>query len=106
MLAVRQHTMRLEELMNFGDRVDLATVSFTPELLRCLPRHVACKYRALPVSQAADSLRLAIAAPPDLDAVDSLTHILKRPLEFCAADEQQLGLFLERLYGPNAGGSR
>ncbi len=98
--------MRLEGLMNLGDRVDLSTVNFTPELLRCLPRHVAYEYRALPVSQAADSLRLAIAAPPDLDAVDSLTHILRRPLAFCAADEQQLDLFLGRLYGSNAGGSR
>jgi general secretion pathway protein E/type IV pilus assembly protein PilB len=98
--------MRLEDLMNFGKRVDLTTVSFTPDLLRCLPRHVARQYRALPVSQTADCLRLAIAAPPDLDAVDSLTHILKRSLEFCAADEQQLGAFLDRLYGSNAGGSR
>ncbi len=98
--------MRLEGLMNFGDRVDLSTVNFTPELLRCVPRPVARKYRALPVSQGADSLRLAIAAPPDLDAVDSLAHILKRPLEFCAADEQQLDVFLGRLYGSDAGGSR
>ena len=98
--------MRLEDLINFGERVDLTTVNFTPDLLRCLPRHVAPQYRALPVSQTADSLRLAIAVPPDLDAVDSLTHILKRSLEFCAADEQQLDVFLDRLYGSNRGASR
>jgi hypothetical protein len=98
--------MPLEYLMNFGDEVDLAKVDFTPELLRCVPRNVARKYRALPVSHTADCLRLAVAPPLDLDVVDSLTHLLKRPLEFCAAGERELEVFLERLYGPNSEGSR
>lgn len=99
--------MCFEDLMNFGsERIDLSTVSFTPELLQCIPRHVARRYRALPIYEASGSLGIAIAGPLELDMADSLTYLLKRSLEFRAADEEQLGVFLERLYGAREGGER
>ncbi|HWW00890.1 MAG TPA: hypothetical protein VNZ64_14435 [Candidatus Acidoferrum sp.] len=81
-----------------GERIDLSTVHFTPELLRCVPRHLALKYRVLPVHDSAERLRVAVAGPPDFDAVDSLTYVLKREIEFRPTDEQQLDTFLQRLY--------
>jgi hypothetical protein len=99
--------MRFEDLMNFGsERIDLSTVNFTPELLQCIPGHVARRYRALPIYETSDCLGIASAGPPELDTVDSLPHILKRSLEFRAADEGQLGVFLERLYGSSEGEER
>lgn len=93
--------------MGFGSqRVDLSTINFTPGLLRCVPKHVARKYRALPIFETSDSLGIAIAGPPDLDMIDSLSHVLKRPLEFRAADEQQLVTFLGQHYGIEEGGQR
>ena len=99
--------MHLENLMNFGgEEIDLSTVNFTPQLIGCVPRHVACKYRALPVFETSGSLGIAIARPVELDAVDSLSHLLRRELEFRIAEEQQLSTFLGRLYGANARGEQ
>jgi type IV pilus assembly protein PilB len=88
-------------LMKFGaEIVDLTQVDFTPELLRCIPADVARKYRVLPVSDLLGRLSIALADPEDFNTIDSLIHILKKPeLEIRIADEQQLDIFLQRLYG-------
>jgi len=93
--------------MNFGgEEIDLATVNFTPQLIGCVPRHIACKYRALPVFEVPDALGIAIARPIELDTIDSLSHLLRRELEFRLADGEQLGVFLGRLYGADERGER
>jgi hypothetical protein len=78
--------------------VDLSKVEFTGELLKCIPKHLAYKYRVLPVSVAPDFLWIAMVDPSDLDAIDSLSHILKRPILCRAIDEQQFDTFYRRLY--------
>ncbi len=82
-----------------ADEVDLRNVQFTPELLACVPAASARRYRVLPISSSPDKLRLALADPSDLDAIDSLHHLLHRDLELCVAEEGQLNEFIERLYG-------
>lgn len=81
------------------DKIDLAAVRFTPELLGAVPKHLVHKYHVLPVSESRERLSVAIAIPIDLDTVDSLSHLLHRELEFRAADEEQLATFIRRLYG-------
>jgi hypothetical protein len=44
-------------------------------------------------------LRLALADPSDLDAIDSLQHLLGRDLELCVAEASQIDEFIQRLYG-------
>ena len=100
-------SMGLEELMGFGsERIDLSTVNFTPDLLRCVPRHVARKYRALPIFESAGCLGIAIAGPPDLDVMDSLTHLLHRDQTSRVADIEQLDKFIRILYGPPGNAER
>jgi hypothetical protein len=85
---------------HFGaDEVDLRNISFTPELLACVPAGAARRYRVLPVSSSPSKLRLALADPSDLDAIDSLQHLLRRDLELCVAEASQLDEFIERFYG-------
>jgi MSHA biogenesis protein MshE len=85
---------------HFGaDEIDLSQVAFTPELLGCVPAEYARHYRVLPVFSSPDKLRLALADPSDLDAVDSLNHLLRRDIELCVAEESQLNEFIDRLYG-------
>ena len=85
---------------HFGaDEIDLRSVRFTPELLACVPAELARKYRVLPVSDSAQLLRIAVADPSDIDAIDSLNNFLKRDLEICVAEASQLDEFIERLYG-------
>jgi type IV pilus assembly protein PilB len=88
---------------HFGaDEIDLRNVRFTPELLACVPAEIARKYRVLPVSDSSQHLRIAVADPSDIDAIDSLNHALKRDLEMCVAEAGQLDEFIERLYGPES----
>jgi len=90
--------------MHFGaEEVDLASVVFTPELLACLPAHVAKRYRVLPVSDSGRVLRLALADPSHLAAMDTLTQLLRRELEWCVAEDGQLAEFITRLYGSEEG---
>jgi type II secretory ATPase GspE/PulE/Tfp pilus assembly ATPase PilB-like protein len=85
---------------HFGaEEVDLRRVVFTPELLACVPAESARRYRALPVFNSREMLRLAVADPSNLDAIDALHHLLRRDLELCVAEESQLEEFIERLYG-------
>ena len=85
--------------MHFSaEEVDLRNVSFTAELLGCVPTHLARRYRVLPVFDSPTLLRLAVADLSGLDAIDSLTHLLRRELELCVAEDSQLDEFIRRLY--------
>jgi type II secretory ATPase GspE/PulE/Tfp pilus assembly ATPase PilB-like protein len=85
---------------HFGaEEVDLRNVSFTPELLACVPAESARRYRVLPVFRSREVLGLAVSDPSDLDAIDALSNLLHRDLELCVAEESQLEEFIERLYG-------
>jgi type IV pilus assembly protein PilB len=85
---------------HFGaDEINLRNVRFTPELLACISAGLARKYRVLPVSNPGQQLRIAVAEPSDIDAIDSLYHFLKGDFEMCVAEASQLGEFIERLYG-------
>ena len=90
---------------HFGaEEVDLRKVKFAPELLARVPATLARRYRVLPVSSSPGEMRLALADPSDLDAMDSLHHLLRSDLELCVADASQLDEFIERLYGGEAKG--
>jgi type IV pilus assembly protein PilB len=81
-----------------AEYIDLSKVGFTQELLECVPRHLAHKYRMLPVSVSPESLCIAMVDPTDLDAIDAVTHLLKRPVLCRSIDEQQFDTFYRRLY--------
>jgi hypothetical protein len=90
---------------HFGaEEVDLRQVAFSPELPAYLPAASARRYRVLPISSSPDKLWLALADPSDLDAIDSLHHLLRRDLELCVAEASQLDEFIQRLYGREGGG--
>jgi len=90
----------------YGDKIDLSAVDFSPELLRSIPASIALRYRVLPVFETASgSLGVALADIRDIDTIDSLTHLLRRDIELRPADQLQLGVFLQRLYGAGSGGN-
>ncbi len=85
---------------HFGaEFVDLATVRFTPDLLRCIPAELARRYRALPVSESGHCVAIVVSDPSDLSALDGLHSALDRELELRVADESQIDSFIEQLYG-------
>ena len=79
--------------------VDLATVQFTPGLLRCIPAELARRYRVLPVAESGGCLVIVTADPADLPAVDGLHSALAREIELRVTDESQIDSFIERFYG-------
>jgi len=85
---------------HFGaEEVDLRKVAFTPELLARVPPDCARRFRLLPIFSSPDKLRLAVADPSDLHAIDSVQHMLHSDLELCVAEAGQLDEFIDRLYG-------
>ena len=89
------------------DKIDLANVDFTPELLRSLPAGVAQLYHVLPVRQSDRGVLLAMAPMPllqakgdELDSVRTeLRFIVARDVEFVIADRDQIATFIQKLYG-------
>ena len=85
---------------HFGaEEIDLRNVQFTPELLASIPAHLARHYRVLPISNSPRVLRIALADPAELDTIDALVHLLRRELELCVAEPNQLQEYVNRPYG-------
>jgi type IV pilus assembly protein PilB len=90
---------------HFGaEEVDLRNVTFTPDLLACVPAELARRYLVMPIRSLPQKLVLALADPSDLGAIDSLHRILARDLELCVAEDNQLCEFINQFYGPEHGG--
>ena len=85
--------------MNFAvEKIDLAKVHFTPELLSCVPATTAREHRVLPIFETPDCLVVALADVTNLELIDSLRHALHRDLELRVADRQQLDELIQRFY--------
>jgi len=85
------------------EEIDLRDVSFTAELLSCLPGNFARRFRVLPVGSSRDELVLAMADVSDLNAIDSVQRLTGRDVAVCVAKARQLDEFIERLYGKENG---
>jgi type IV pilus assembly protein PilB len=79
--------------------VDLATVSFSSGLLRCIPADLVRKHHVLPVAEVGSHIAIATSDPADLVALDDLHSVLDREIELRVADKAQINSFIERFYG-------
>jgi type IV pilus assembly protein PilB len=85
---------------HFGyEIVTLSELKLTDDIISAIPRHIAKRYRCVPVSKHGSSLGVAIADPSDLDTLDSLNHLLRAELEFKVATEEQIEAALNKYYG-------
>ena len=84
---------------HFGtEEVDLRKIVFTPELLACVPADLVRRHRVLPVGASGRHVRIALADPSDLDAIDKVHTAVRRDLELVVAEESQIEEFITRLY--------
>ncbi|HEY9509051.1 MAG TPA: type II/IV secretion system protein, partial [Verrucomicrobiae bacterium] len=58
------------EVVNLGD------IRIEDDVIAAVPRHIARKYRVVPVFKHDNTLTVALADPSDLDTIDSLGHLL------------------------------
>ena len=87
--------------VQFGaEVVDLNGMRFEKATLDAIPRHVAKRYRVIPISVTETSIVVAIPDPSDLDTIDSLQHLLKKEtFEYRIASDEQIDAVLNKYYG-------
>jgi len=79
--------------------VHLANTKIEDDVLSLVPRHVAKKYRVLPLFKTDGKVVVAIADPSDLNTIDSLHHLLNAEIEFRVASETDIDGALNKYYG-------
>ena len=85
---------------HFGaEAVNLRELVIPDEVIAAIPRHVAKKFRVIPVQKFGNSITVAIADPSDLDTLDSLTHLLGAEINLQVASEEDIESALNRYYG-------
>jgi hypothetical protein len=85
---------------HFGaEAVNLRELAIPDEVIAAVPRHVAKKFRVIPVQKMGNSITVATADPSDLDTLDSLTHLLGAEITFQVASEEDVESALNKYYG-------
>lgn len=85
---------------HFGaEVVNLSGMKIEDEVIAAIPRHIARKYRVVPVFKHENTLTVAIADPSDLATIDSLTHLLNSEIILQVASEPEIEAALGKYYG-------
>lgn len=79
--------------------VSLADVRLPDEVIAAVPRHVAKKYRVVPVFRQDNTLTVALTDPSDIDTLDALNMVLKMQIEPKIASEEDIENALNQYYG-------
>ena len=79
--------------------VQLGGMQIPDDVIAIIPRHMAKKYRVVPVFKTEGKVAVAIADPSDLNTIDTLTHLLNAEIELRVASEQDIEAALNKYYG-------
>ena len=84
----------------FGmDTINLAEYRVPDDVIALVPRHIARRYKIVPIYKHDNTLTVAISDPLDVDTVDSLRYILKVNVEPVVASQTDIENSLTRYYG-------
>ena len=98
--VIRPADVTQAKAAHFGaEVVQLQSVQIPDEVISIIPRHIAKKYRVVPVVRSDGKVAVAIADPSDLNTIDSLTHLLNAEIEPRVASEQDIEIALTKYYG-------
>jgi general secretion pathway protein E/type IV pilus assembly protein PilB len=85
---------------HFGaEVVNLSEIKIDDDIIAMIPRHIAKKYRVVPVFKHDNTLTVALADPSDLDTIDSLHHLLRVDINHQVASEADIDAALNKYYG-------
>lgn len=85
---------------HFGyEFVNLGEMRLSDEVIAAVPRHVAKRYHAVPISKHENTVAIALADPSDLDTVDNLQRLIQGDVELRVATEEDIENALTRYYG-------
>jgi general secretion pathway protein E/type IV pilus assembly protein PilB len=101
---VRPEDVTQAKAAHFGaEVVSLSGLKIADEVIASIPRHIARKYRVVPVFKHENSLTVAIADPSDLATIDSLTHLLHADINLQVASEADIEGALSKYYADRSG---
>jgi general secretion pathway protein E/type IV pilus assembly protein PilB len=85
---------------HFGvELVNLSETVIDDEAIAAIDRHIARKYRVVPVFKHGNSITVAMADPSDLDTVDTLKYLLRMEVEVRVASDVDIEAALNKYYG-------
>ena len=97
---IRPSDVTQAKAAHFGaEVVNLREMTITDDVIAAIPKHIAKKYRVIPVFSDAKSLIIAIADPSDLNTIDTLTHLLRAEINLQVASEEDIESALGKYYG-------
>jgi len=103
--VVRPEDVTQAKAAHFGaEVVNLKDIKIADDVIATIPRHIARKYRVVPVFKHENSLTVALADPSDLDTIDSLTHLLHMEINLQVASEADIEAALGKYYAERSGG--
>lgn len=76
----------------------LRETAISPEVIALVNPSIARKYEVVPVGKSGDKVIVAISDPSDLNAIDSLTHLLNAEIEIRVAAEDDIAEALNKYY--------
>ncbi|MFA6961765.1 MAG: ATPase, T2SS/T4P/T4SS family [Opitutaceae bacterium] len=74
----------------------------SPEAMALIPRSLAVRYNVFPIAKEGNTLKLAITDPLDVDAIDSLGHVVKITIEPSVAPSSEIKHAIDRFYGKDS----
>jgi len=98
--VIRPADVTQAKAAHFGaEVVNLGEMRIADDVIAAVPRHVARKYRVVPVFLHDNSVTVAIADPSDLATIGALTHLLNKDVELRVASEPDIEAALGKYYG-------
>ena len=85
---------------HFGyEFINLSDMRLTDDVISAVPRHVAKRYRAVPVAKHDHTVVIALADPSDLDVIDALQRMVNGEVELRVAVDEDIDAALNKYYG-------
>ncbi|MGC8743991.1 MAG: type II secretion system ATPase GspE [Verrucomicrobiia bacterium] len=79
--------------------VNLSELKIPDEVIASVPRHVAKRYKVIPVYKRGDTYGIALSDPSDLATLDALRYILNGEIEPKVSTEEEIEAALNKYYG-------
>ncbi len=103
--VIRPADVTQAKAAHFGaEVVNLSSIQIGDEVLAMVPRHVARKYRVVPVFSHEGSVTVAISDPSDIATIDALGHVLNADVQVQVASDEEIEAALSKYYGGSVTG--
>jgi type IV pilus assembly protein PilB len=82
--------------------IDLAEVEVDPEAVKLIPADVVYKYQILPIKRIGSTLRMAMADPSNILAIDDIKFLTSCNVEVFVSTESAIKVSIDKYYDPSS----